>query len=153
RDIGTIDAYFWAQMDLVSTHPQFNLYNTVWPIRTGIDHSPPAKFVFRDEVNERVGLATESIVSLGCIISGGRIHRTVMGNRCRINSFSDVQESVLMEGVNIGRHARIRRAVIDKNVDIPPGTEIGYNRERDRERFFVSDNGIVVIPKATRLGS
>lgn len=152
RDIGTIDAYFWAQMDLVSVHPQFNLYNRRWPIRTGIDHSPPAKFVFRDERNERVGVATESIVSLGCIISGGRIHRTVLGNACRINSFSDVQESVLMENVNIGRHARIRRAVIDKDVDIAPGTEIGYDLERDRERFFVSDGGIVVIPKKSVIG-
>lgn len=147
RDIGTVDAYFWAQMDLVDIKPQFNLYNRRWPIRTGINHDPPAKFVFRDEAIERVGTATESIVSLGCIISGGRIHRTVMGNRCRINSFSEVEESVLMENVNIGRHARIRRAVIDKDVVIPPGMQIGYDLDKDRERFFVSEGGIVVIPK------
>jgi glucose-1-phosphate adenylyltransferase len=147
RDIGTVDAYFWAQMDLVDIKPQFNLYNRRWPVRTGINHDPPAKFVFRDEKIERVGTATESIVSLGCIISGGRIHRTVMGNRCRINSFSEVEESVLMENVNIGRHARIRRAVIDKDVVIPPGMQIGYDLDKDRERFFVSEGGIVVIPK------
>ncbi len=148
RDIGTIDAYFDAQMDLVNVEPHFNLYNRSWLLRTGINHDPPAKFVFSDESAARVGTATESIVSLGCIISGGRIHRTVLGNRCRINSFSELNECVLLENVKVGRHVRIRRAIVDKNVEIPANTEIGYDTERDRERYYVSEGGIVVIPKA-----
>ncbi len=147
RDVGTVDAYHEAQMDLIEIHPQFNLYNTRWPIRTGVTHDPPAKFVFRDEAQARVGIATDSLVSHGCIISGGRIHRSVLGVGCRVNSFSEVEESVLFEKVRVGRHAKIRRAIIDKDVEIPSGTVIGVDREADRERFFVNDNGIVVIPK------
>ena len=149
RDIGTIDAYFSAQMDLVEIEPQFNFYNHHWPIRTGINHDPPAKFVFSQE--DRIGLATDSLVSLGCIISGGRIHKSVLGRRCRVNSFSQLEQCILLDNVQIGRHARIRRAVIDKDVEIPAGTEIGYNVERDRERFYVSDGGVVVIPKRAKL--
>jgi glucose-1-phosphate adenylyltransferase len=109
RDIGTIEAYWEAQLDLISIHPLFNLYNERWPIRTGVTHDPPAKFVFRDEAHARVGIATDSMVSHGCIISGGRIHRSVLSVGCRINSFSEVEESVLFERVKIGRHAKIRR--------------------------------------------
>jgi glucose-1-phosphate adenylyltransferase len=152
RDIGTVDAYFEAQMDLVSVKPAFNLYNPRWPIRTGTNHDPPAKFVFRDEANARVGVATESLVSAGCIISGARINRSVLSNRCRINSFSSVDECVLFENVVIGRHARIRRAIIDKDVEIPAGTEIGYDLEADRKRgWSVTDSGIVIIPKRAKL--
>ena len=151
RDIGTIDAYWAAQMDLVATQPAFNLYNSRWPIRTGYSHDPPAKFVFRDEANARVGTATESLVSLGCIISGGRIHRSVLSARCRVNSFSHIEESVLFENVVIGRHARIRRAIIDKDVEIPPGTQIGFNLEEDKKRWYVSESGIVVIPKRAKV--
>ncbi len=151
RDIGTVDAYWEAQMDLIEIHPQFNLYNTRWPIRTGVTHDPPAKFVFRDEAQARVGIATDSLVSHGCIISGGRIHRTVLGVGCRINSFSELEECVLFEGVRVGRHARIRRAIIDKDVEIPSGAVIGYDLEADRKRFFVSDKGVVVIPKRAKL--
>jgi glucose-1-phosphate adenylyltransferase len=151
RDIGTVDAYFEAQMDLVSVKPAFNLYNPRWPMRTGTNHDPPAKFVFRDEANARVGVATESLVSSGCIISGGRINRSVLSNRCRINSFSSVDECVLFENVVIGRHARIRRAIIDKDVEIPPNTEIGYDLAADRKRWSVSEGGIVVIPKRAKL--
>ena len=97
-------------MDLIEIHPQFNLYNFRWPIRTGATHDPPAKFVFRDEAQARVGIATDSMVSHGCIISGGRIHRSVLGVGCRVNSFSEVEESVLFERVRVGRHAKIRRA-------------------------------------------
>jgi len=152
RDIGTIEAYWRAQMDLIEIHPQFNLYNSRWPIRTGVTHDPPAKFVFRDEAQARVGIATDSMVSHGCIISGGRIHRSVLSVGCRINSFSEVEESVLFERVRIGRHARIRKCIIDKDVEIPPGTEIGYNVEADRARFHVGENGIIVIPKRAKLG-
>jgi glucose-1-phosphate adenylyltransferase len=151
RDIGTIDAYHEAQMDLIEIHPQFNLYNARWPIRTGATHDPPAKFVFRDEAQARVGIATDSMVSHGCIISGGRIHRSVLGVGCRINSFSEVEESVLFEHVHVGRHAKIRRAIIDKDVEIPQGAVIGFDIEADRQRFSVTDNGIVVIPKRAKL--
>jgi glucose-1-phosphate adenylyltransferase len=151
RDIGTVEAYWEAQMDLIEIHPAFNLYNTRWPIRTGFTHHPPAKFVFRDEAQARVGIATDSLVSHGCIISGGRIHRSVLGIDCRINSFSEVEESVLFDGVRIGRHARVRRAVIDKDVEIPPNAVVGFDLEEDRRRFFVSDQGIVVIPKRAKL--
>jgi glucose-1-phosphate adenylyltransferase len=151
RDIGTVGAYWEAQMDLIEIHPHFNLYNRRWPIRTGVTHDPPAKFVFRDEVHARVGIATDSLVSHGCIISGGRIHRSVLSVGCRINSFSEVEESVLFEGVRIGRHARLRRCVVDKDVEIPQGAEIGFNVEADRRRFHVTENGIVVIPKRAKL--
>src|SRR5207244_2991966 len=140
-----------AQMDLIEIHPLFNLYNQAWPIRTGVTHDPPAKFVFRDEVHARVGIATDSLVSHGCIISGGRIHRSVLSVGCRINSFSEVEESVLFERVKIGRHARIRRCIIDKDVEIPSGTEIGYDYESDKRRFFVTPNGFVIIPKRTKI--
>ncbi len=151
RDIGTVESYFAAHMDLVQTKPQFNLYNRHWPIRTGITHDPPAKFVFRDATQDRVGTATESIVSLGCIISGGRIHRTILGSRCRVNSFSEVDDSILLENVTVGRHAKIRRAIIDKDVEIPAGARIGYDLERDRRRWYVSETGIVVIPKRAKI--
>jgi glucose-1-phosphate adenylyltransferase len=151
RDIGTIDAYWEAQMDLIEIHPQFNLYNFRWPIRTGATHDPPAKFVFRDEAQARVGIATDSMVSHGCIISGGRIHRSVLGVGCRVNSFSEVEESVLFEGVRVGRHAKIRRAIIDKDVEIPSGTVIGFDRDADRQRFAVTEKGTVVIPKRAKL--
>ncbi len=152
RDIGTIDAYWRAQMDLVAVQPLFNLYNKRWPIRTGVTHDPPAKFVFRDEAQARVGIATESLVSHGCIISGGRIHRSVLSVGCRINSFSEVEESVLFEGVKIGRRAKLRRCIVDKDVEIPQGAEIGYNLELDKKRFGgVSEGGVIVIPKRAKV--
>ncbi len=151
RDIGNVEAYFEAQMDLISIHPNFNLYNMLWPIRTGATHDPPAKFVFRDEAQARVGIATDSMVSHGCIISGGRIHKSVLSVGCRVNSFTEVEESVLFERVKIGRNARLKRCIVDKDVEIPNGDQIGYDIEADRRRFFVTDNGIVVIPKRAKL--
>jgi glucose-1-phosphate adenylyltransferase len=151
RDVGTLEAYWHAQMDLISVEPQFNLYNDRWPIRTGNTHDPPAKFVFRDEAQARIGIATDSMVSNGCIISGGRIHRSVLSVGCRVHSFAEVEESVLFERVIIGRHARLRRCIVDKDVEIPPGAEIGFNLDEDRKRFTVSDEGIVVIPKRAKL--
>jgi glucose-1-phosphate adenylyltransferase len=151
RDIGSVETYFEAQMDLISIHPLFNMYNERWPVRTGVTHDPPAKFVFRDEAQARVGIATDSMVSHGCIISGGRIHRSVLSVGCRVNSFSEVEESILFERVRIGRNARIRRCIVDKDVEIPSGEQIGYDIEADRRRFFVTDNGIVVIPKRAKL--
>jgi glucose-1-phosphate adenylyltransferase len=146
-DIGTIEAYWKASMDLVSVSPVFNLYNDQWPIRTYLLSAPPAKFVFADRDSHRIGIATDSMVSEGCIISGGHIERCVLSPSVRLNSFAHVSESVIFEGANIGRYSRIRRAIIDKGVDIPEGTTIGYDTDADRERWFVSDEGIVVIPK------
>ena len=147
RDVGTVEAYWEAQMDLIAIDPHFNLYNNEWVIRTSNSHEPPAKFVFRDESQARIGSATDSLVSHGCIISGARIHRSVLSVGCRVNSFAEIQDSVLFERVKVGRHAKIRRAIIDKDVEIPPGIEIGYDLEADRRRYSVTDNGIVVIPK------
>jgi glucose-1-phosphate adenylyltransferase len=151
RDIGTVDAFWEAHMDLSSVHPRFNLYNRHWPIRTGQTHDPPAKFVFRDEANARMGIATDSLVAEGSIISGGRIHGCVLGRRVRVNSFSEVEQSVLHDGVSVGRHARIRRAIVDKGVEIPTGAEIGLDPELDRKRFYVSPGGIVVVAKGTEV--
>jgi glucose-1-phosphate adenylyltransferase len=151
RDIGTIEAYFHAQMDLISIHPAFNLYNTRWPLRTGVTHDPPAKFVFRDEAHARVGIATDSMVSHGCIISGGRIHRSVLSVGCRVNSFSEIEESILFERVQVGRNTRLRRCIIDKDVEVPSGVQVGFDLDADRKRFSVTENGIVVIPKRAKI--
>lgn len=150
RDIGTVDTYFEAHMDLCAVQPQFNLYNASWPLRTIVRTDPPAKFVFSDEAAARVGVATDSLVSEGCIISGGRIHRSVLAPRVRINSYSLVEHSVLLDGVEVGRHARIRRAIVDKDVSIPTGFTVGYDEESDA-RFFRSEEGIVVVGKGTRI--
>ncbi len=150
RDVGTIDAYWQANMDLVSVNPVFDLYNMRWPIRTYTPPLPPAKFVFAE--SQRIGMATDSLVSEGCIISGGRIDRSVLSPGVRINSFSHVEQAILMDGVDVGRHARIRRAIVDKGVHIPPGMEIGYDHEEDRRRgFAVSDDGVVVVEKEADL--
>ena len=147
RDVGTVDAYFEASMDLVSVTPLFNLYNPRWPLISAPLHLPPAKFVFADAQSKRVGIATDSMVSDGAIISGGTINRCVLHPRVRIHSFSDVDESILMDGVEIGRHSKIRRTIIDKGVKIPPNSTIGYDLESDRQRFTVTESGIVVVSK------
>jgi len=151
RDVGQIDTYFQSNMDLVDVEPVFNLYNDRWPIFTFQYNYPPAKFVFADRENDRVGMATDSLVSEGCIISGGTVHRCVLSPQVRINSYAHVEESILFERVNIGRHCRIRRAIIDKYVDLPPGTVIGYDPEEDRRRFHVTEEGVVVIPKGMHI--
>jgi glucose-1-phosphate adenylyltransferase len=151
RDVGTIDSYFAACLDLVSVTPLFNLYNPMWPIVSSPQHLPPAKFVFADEQSQRIGIATDSLVSDGTIISGGTINRCVLHPRVRIHSYTDVEESILMDGVEIGRHSRIRRTIIDKGVKIPAGTSIGYDLEADRARFTVTDTGIVVVPKGAEI--
>ncbi len=151
RDVGTLDAYYQANMDLVTVEPVFNLYNWHWPIRTANNNLPPAKFVFDDAEHERVGHATDSLVSEGCIVSGGQVQRSVLSMRVRVNSWAEVSDSIVMEGVEIGRHAIVRKAIIDKNVTIPPGTRIGVDVEEDRRRFMVTPSGIVVIAKGTRL--
>lgn len=150
RDIGTIDAYWEASMDLVSVNPIFNLYDRDWPIRTYQEQCPPAKTVFAQEFEGgRRGYALDSLVSGGCIISGGRVERSILSPFVRINSYSEVYESVLFENVEVGRYAKIRRAIIDKDSYIGPGVEIGYDLELDAKRFVVSEGGIVVVPKGT----
>jgi len=151
RDVGELDTFYRSNMDLVDVDPVFNLYNDRWPIFTVQHNFPPAKFVFADAANERVGKATDSLISEGCILSGGSVDRCVLSPQVRINSYSKVEESILFERVDIGRHCKIRRAIIDKNVEIPPGTVIGYDLEEDRRRFHVSEGGVVVIPKGMRI--
>ncbi len=152
RDIGTLDAYWEANMDLVAVDPLFNLYDQEWPIRTYQGQYPPAKFVFaQDYQGGRMGVALDSIVCGGCIISGGRVQNSVLSPNVRVQDHADVRESVVMENVVIGEHARIRRAIIDKDVVIPPKTEIGYNLDADRRRFTVTDSGLVVISKGMKL--
>jgi glucose-1-phosphate adenylyltransferase len=151
RDVGNIDVYYQANMDLVEVDPVFNLYNDRWPIYTYNPSYPPAKFVFNDRENSRVGHATDSLIAEGCIISGGHVHRSVLSSKVRVNSFSEVSDSLLFENVQVGRRCRIRRAIIDKNVEIPAGMTIGYDLEEDRRRFHVTPGGIVVIPKGMKV--
>ncbi len=146
RDVGTLDAYYEANMDLVSVNPVFNFYDAHWPIRTRQEQYPPAKFVFAQE-GRRVGVALDSIVSPGCIISGGRVTNSILSPRVRINSYSEVDSSILFWNVRVGRSSRIRRTIIDRDVVIPEGTEIGYDAELDRSRgYIVTDDGITVVP-------
>lgn len=151
RDIGDLDAYYEANMELVSIFPAFSLYDRDWPFRTYQEQFGPAKTVFAEEDSNRVGMALNSLVSHGCIISGGRVYASVLSPNVRINSFSEVSDSVLMEGVDIGRYARVRRAIIDKYVKVPQKMEIGYDPVEDKKRFTVTDSGVVVIPKGTVL--
>jgi glucose-1-phosphate adenylyltransferase len=147
RDIGTLDSYFDANMELLDPAPLYDLHDAGWPVHTWVGAYPPAKSVHAFEEEGRVGMATESLLSPGCIVSGGRVHRSLLSPRVKINSFSDVRDSLLFTGVNVGRHARIRRAIVDKHVHVPPGFEIGYHEEEDRRRFTVTESGIVVVPK------
>jgi glucose-1-phosphate adenylyltransferase len=145
RDIGTIEAYYEANMDLVNVEPVLNLYDSQWPIRTFQEQLPPVKTVF--SFGERTGMILDSIVGGGCIISGGKVIRSVLSPWVRINSYADVSESILLNNVNIGRYCKIRKTIIDKNVSVPQGTIIGYDPVEDKKRFFVSETGIAVIPK------
>jgi glucose-1-phosphate adenylyltransferase len=149
RDVGTLDAYYDAHMDLTSVEPIFNLYNQEWPIHTWPDPLPPAKFVFDDE--GRRGHAVDSMVCAGVVISGAVARRSILSPGAHLHSYAEVEDSILMQGTDIGRRAIVRRAILDKNVSVAPGAEIGVDPEADRERFTVSANGIVVIPKGTRV--
>ena len=152
RDVGTIDAFYEATMDLVGVDPIFNLYDRAWPLRTYQSPEPPAKFVFGDDYpGGRCGKAIDSMVSPGCIVSGGRVKRSVLSPNVHIHSWAQVDDSVLMAGVEVGRHCKIRRTIIDKGVSIPPHTVIGYDLDQDRKRFTVTDSGIVVISKYTQV--
>ncbi|MDO4716573.1 MAG: glucose-1-phosphate adenylyltransferase, partial [Propionibacteriaceae bacterium] len=141
RDVGTIDAYHEAHMDLVSVEPEFNLYNRQWPIWTNQVQAPGAKFVMR-------GTAEDSIVTNGCIISGGDVDRTVLSPNVRIEKWAKVDESILMDSVQVGRGAVVHRAILDKHVIVPDGVEIGVNHDHDRARgFTVSEGGVTVVGK------
>jgi glucose-1-phosphate adenylyltransferase len=144
RDIGTIEAYYDANMDLVSVTPVFNLYDPDWPIRTYQQQYPPAKFVFAQE-GRRMGIALDSMVSMGCIISGGRVTNSILSHDVRINSYTEVESSIIFSHVNVGRYSRIRRAIIDRAVHIPEHTEIGYDLEEDRKKYHVTESGIAVV--------
>jgi glucose-1-phosphate adenylyltransferase len=143
RDVGTIDAFYEAHMDLISISPIFNLYNREWPILTRPDPLPPAKFVFDDE--DRRGQALDSMVCAGVVISGATARRSVLSPGVRLHSFAEVEDSVLLQDVDVGQNAVVRRAIVDKNVQIAPGAQIGVDPEADRRRFHVSEAGIVVI--------
>jgi glucose-1-phosphate adenylyltransferase len=153
RDVGTLDAYFEANMDLVGIDPLLNLYDESWPIRTNQLNLPPPKFVFgsRGEA-DRAGRALDSIICPGTIVSGGLVERCVVGPRCRVNSYAQVSDSILFEGVDVGRNAKIKRAIIDKGVQVPAKMTIGHDLELDRRRgLTISDGGIVVIAKGDGL--
>jgi glucose-1-phosphate adenylyltransferase len=149
RDVGTIDAYYEANMDLIAVTPQLNLYDSQWSILTYQSASPPAKTVWIE--GGRVGTALNSILSNGCIISGGNVKRSILSPRVTIHSFAEIEDSILLEGVDVGRNARIKKTIIDKEVQIPTGMEIGYHLDEDAKRFTVTDSGIVVVPKGIRL--
>jgi len=147
RDVGTIDAYYEANMDLINVDPLLNLYDDKWPIYTNKTMVPPPKFVFEELSTGRMGVAIDSIVASGCILAGGSVRRSVLSHSVKVHSYATVEGSILFENVDVGRHARIKNAIIDKDVRIPEGMSIGYDLEADRKRFTVSEKGIVVISK------
>src|SRR5208337_3699795 len=145
RDVGTLEAYYEANMDIVSVSPIFNLYDEEWPIRTFQRQYPPAKFVFAE--TGRMGTALDSIVSAGCIVSGGTVKNSVLSPDVRVNSYSEVDKCILFSHVSVGRHCRIQNAIIDRDVHLPEGTTIGFDAEADRLRYFVTDSGITVVTR------
>ncbi|PSH03117.1 MAG: glucose-1-phosphate adenylyltransferase [Acidobacteria bacterium] len=145
RDVGTLEAYYDANIDLASVSPVFNLYDQSWPIRGFQRQYPPAKFVFAEP--ERTGSAVDSIISNGCIISGGSVRNSVLSPDVRVNSYAEVDASILFSHVSVGRHCRIRKAIIDRDVHLPEGTVIGYDAEADRQRYFVTETGITVVTR------
>lgn len=150
RDVGTIDSYYDSHVDLIAVEPIFNLYNDLWPVHTGYVGLPPAKFVH--SLGDRIGRATDSIISPGVVVSGGSARNSVLSPGVRLNSWSDVNESVLLDGVQVARHSKINRAILDKNVVLEEGAQVGFDRERDLERgFIVTESGLTVVPKGTHI--
>jgi glucose-1-phosphate adenylyltransferase len=145
RDVGTLDAYYEANMDLVDVTPVFNLYDKRWPIRTKATQQPPAKFVFAEE-GRRMGVAVDSIVSAGCIVSGGRVLHSVLSPGVRVNSFCEVEHSILMPEVEIGRNSRVRNAIINTGVKLPESSSVGFDVSADKENgYYITDGGIAVV--------
>jgi glucose-1-phosphate adenylyltransferase len=152
RDVGTLDSYYEASMDLIAVEPVFNLYDKTWPIRTMAQQLPPAKTVFaQEEPGGRLGIVLDSVVSGGVIVSGGRVERSILGPEVRVNSYAKVTDCVLMDGVDVGRHARLHRTIVDKGVRIPAHFVVGEDVEEDKKRFAVTPGGVVVIPRDARL--
>ncbi|OGW82373.1 MAG: glucose-1-phosphate adenylyltransferase [Omnitrophica bacterium RIFCSPHIGHO2_02_FULL_51_18] len=147
RDVGTLDAYYEANMDLVQVSPHFNLYDREWPIRTYQLQYPPAKFVFAQVFGGRRGEALDSLVADGGIVSGGMVQGSILSPNVRVNSYAEVENSLLLEGVDVGRYAKIKNAIIDKHVKVMPNARIGYELEKDRKKFTVTPKGIVVVEK------
>lgn len=145
RDVGTLDAYYDANMDLCSISPTFNLYDRSWPMRTRQRQYPPAKFVFGEP--GRTGMAVNSILSAGCIISGAVVKNSVLSQDVRVNSYAEIDSSIIFSHVDIGRHCRIRRAIIDRDVHLPEGTVIGYDQNEDRRNYFVTASGLTVVTR------
>jgi glucose-1-phosphate adenylyltransferase len=145
RDVGTLEAYYEANMDVAAVSPVFNLYDEHWPIRTRQRQYPPAKFVFAEP--GRTGTALDSLISSGCIVSGGFVRDSVLSPNVRVNSYAEVESSIVFSHVDIGRHCRIRRSIIDRDVHIPEGTVIGYDTESDRQKYFVTESGITVVTR------
>jgi glucose-1-phosphate adenylyltransferase len=145
RDVGTLDAYYDANMDVASVSPVFNLYDNNWPMRTRVRQYPPAKFVFGEP--GRTGMAINSVISAGCIISGAVVRNSVLSQDVRVNSYSELDSSIVFSHVNIGRHCRIRRAIIDRDVHLPEGTVIGYDQNEDKRNYFVSPSGLTVVTR------
>jgi glucose-1-phosphate adenylyltransferase len=143
RDVGTLDAYYEASMDLIQIDPVFNLYDPEWPLRTYQPQFPPAKFVFNEE--GRRGLALDSIVSMGCIISGSEVKRSILSPNVRVHSYCDIQDSIVMSNTTIHRYARLRKTIIDRDVELPRGAVIGFDPAEDRRRHTISDGGVVVV--------
>ncbi len=149
RDVGTMESYYEAAMDLRSIQPELDIYNAQWPIRSELVNLPPAKFVHN--ISPRMGQAHQSIIAEGTIVSGGTVVNSVVGRNCRINSYAHVEDCVIMDDVTIGRHAQIRNCIIDKHCVIPENDVIGFNHEQDAQRFHISDCGLVVIAKSTKV--
>jgi glucose-1-phosphate adenylyltransferase len=149
RDVGTLDAYYDANMDLCSVSPIFNLYDRNWPVRTRVRQYPPAKFVFSEP--GRTGSAVDSVITAGVIISGASVSNSVLSQDVRVNSYSDVDSSIIFSHVNIGRHCRIKRAIIDRDVHIPEGTVIGYDQVEDKRRYFVTPSGLTIVTRDASL--
>ena len=145
RDVGTLEAYYEANMDIVSVSPIFNLYDADWPIRTHQRQYPPAKFVFAE--TGRTGTALDSIVSNGCIVSGGSVKNSILSPDVRVNSYCEIDQSILFSHVSVGRRCRIRGAIIDRDVHLPEGTTVGFDAEADRQRYFVTESGITVVTR------
>lgn len=145
RDVGTLEAYYDANMDVAAVSPVFNLYDNKWPIRTRVRQYPPAKFVFGEP--GRTGMAINSIVSAGCIVSGAVVRNSVLSQDVRVNSYSELDSSIVFSHVNIGRHCRIRRAIIDRDVQLQEGTVIGYDQNEDKKNYFVTASGLTVVTR------